>query len=74
MTLCSSSERLFAENAGLRREIFELESELVGARMDNVYVDKELAGRYKYKFLKNLKHLHKDAAAYWGGGGQYPLP
>lgn len=39
------SERLFAENAGLRREIFELESELVGARMDNVYVDKELAGR-----------------------------
>jgi len=39
------SERLFAENTGLRREIFELESELVGARMDNVYVDKELAGR-----------------------------
>ena len=27
-----NSERLFSENSGLRREIFELESELVGAR------------------------------------------
>ena len=33
------------ENSELRREILELESELVGARLDNVYLDKELAGR-----------------------------
>jgi hypothetical protein len=33
------------ENSELRREVLELESELVGARLDNVYLDKELAGR-----------------------------
>lgn len=33
------------ENARLRRTQVELESELVGARLDSKYLDKELAGR-----------------------------
>merc|ERR1719507_491117 len=37
--------RLLAENKRLRAELLELESEMVGARLDNVYLDKELAGR-----------------------------
>ena len=40
--LCS---RLSAENERLRSEMIELESEMIGARLDNVYLDKELAGR-----------------------------
>lgn len=40
--LCS---RLIAENERLRTDVIELESEMVGARLDNVYLDKELAGR-----------------------------
>ena len=36
---------LVAENRRLRGEVIELESEMVGARLDNVYLDKELAGR-----------------------------
>ena len=38
----SSLER---ENCQLRKELVELESELVGARLDARYLDKELAGR-----------------------------
>ena len=34
-----------SENASLRRTQVELESELVGARLDSKYLDKELAGR-----------------------------
>jgi len=37
--------RLLMENKRLRAELLELESEMVGARLDNVYLDKELAGR-----------------------------
>ncbi len=37
--------RLERENAALRRQRVELESELVGARLDSKYLDKELAGR-----------------------------
>jgi len=37
--------RLLLENKRLRAELLELESEMVGARLDNVYLDKELAGR-----------------------------
>lgn len=37
--------RLLLENKKLRAELLELESEMVGARLDNVYLDKELAGR-----------------------------
>lgn len=40
-----SCSRLVAENERLRTEVIELESEMVGARLDNVYLDKELAGR-----------------------------
>lgn len=40
--LCS---RLISENERLRTDVIELESEMVGARLDNVYLDKELAGR-----------------------------
>jgi len=40
-----SVSRLLAENKRLRAELLELESEMVGARLDNVYLDKELAGR-----------------------------
>jgi len=36
---------LLLENKKLRAELLELESEMVGARLDNVYLDKELAGR-----------------------------
>ena len=36
---------LVAENKRLRADVIELESEMVGARLDNVYLDKELAGR-----------------------------
>ena len=36
---------LASENSRLRSEVIELESEMVGARLDNVYLDKELAGR-----------------------------
>ena len=36
---------LMADNKRLRAEVIELESEMVGARLDNVYLDKELAGR-----------------------------
>jgi len=47
---CSSKEsetcsRLLNENKRLRAELLELESEMIGARLDNVYLDKELAGR-----------------------------
>ena len=34
-----------SKNEELRVEVLELESELIGARLDNVYLDKELAGR-----------------------------
>jgi len=37
--------RLLNENKRLRAELLELESEMIGARLDNVYLDKELAGR-----------------------------
>ena len=37
--------RLVTENERLRGEVIELESEMIGARLDNVYLDKELAGR-----------------------------
>ena len=37
--------RLERENGALRRTQAELESELVGARLDSKYLDKELAGR-----------------------------
>ena len=37
--------RLICENERLRGEMIELESEMIGARLDNVYLDKELAGR-----------------------------
>jgi len=37
--------RLLTENKRLRAEMLELESEMIGARLDNVYLDKELAGR-----------------------------
>ncbi len=37
--------RLERENGVLRRQRVELESELVGARLDSKYLDKELAGR-----------------------------
>jgi len=37
--------RLLTENKRLRAELLELESEMIGARLDNVYLDKELAGR-----------------------------
>eukprot|EP00092_Neocalanus_flemingeri_P004976 GFUD01005351.1.p1 GENE.GFUD01005351.1~~GFUD01005351.1.p1 ORF type:complete len:456 (+),score=112.49 GFUD01005351.1:100-1467(+) len=37
--------RLLNENKRLRSELLELESEMIGARLDNVYLDKELAGR-----------------------------
>lgn len=37
--------KLLLENKKLRAELLELESEMVGARLDNVYLDKELAGR-----------------------------
>jgi len=40
--LCAA---LASENSRLRGEVIELESEMVGARLDNVYLDKELAGR-----------------------------
>lgn len=40
--LCAA---LVTENTRLRGEVLELESEMVGARLDNVYLDKELAGR-----------------------------
>ena len=40
--LCAA---LASENSRLRSEVIELESEMVGARLDNVYLDKELAGR-----------------------------
>lgn len=40
--ICSA---LLAENKRLRADVIELESEMVGARLDNVYLDKELAGR-----------------------------
>ena len=40
------TRELKAENAELRGEVLELESELIGARLDNVYLDRELAGRY----------------------------
>ena len=33
------------ENEDLKLELLDMESELVGARLDNVYLDKELAGR-----------------------------
>ena len=36
---------LLTENKRLRADVIELESEMVGARLDNVYLDKELAGR-----------------------------
>ena len=36
---------LLTENERLRTEVVELESEMIGARLDNVYLDKELAGR-----------------------------
>jgi len=36
---------LQSKNEELRVEVLELESELIGARLDNVYLDKELAGR-----------------------------
>jgi len=39
------SDKLKSENTQLRKEILDLESELIGARLDNVYLDKELAGR-----------------------------
>ena len=39
------ARRLQDENASLRRNQVELESELVGARLDAKYLDKELAGR-----------------------------
>ena len=39
------SSALVAENKRLRADVIELESEMVGARLDNVYLDKELAGR-----------------------------
>ena len=35
-----SCSRLVAENERLRTEVIELESEMVGARLDNVYLDK----------------------------------
>ena len=38
-------EFLFPENQQLRKQISELESEIVGARLDAKYLDKELAGR-----------------------------
>jgi len=41
----SVMKRLQLKNEELRVEVLELESELVGARLDNVYLDKELAGR-----------------------------
>jgi len=37
--------RLLVENKRLRADLLELESEMIGARLDNVYLDKELAGR-----------------------------
>jgi len=40
-----SARLLEGENTMLREELLELQSELVGARLDNVYLDKELAGR-----------------------------
>jgi len=40
-----TSSRLLHENKRLRAELLELESEMIGARLDNVYLDKELAGR-----------------------------
>ena len=36
---------IFSENQQLRKQISELESEIVGARLDAKYLDKELAGR-----------------------------
>ena len=36
---------MFTENQQLRKQISELESEIVGARLDAKYLDKELAGR-----------------------------
>jgi len=36
---------LLKENKRLRGDLLELESEMIGARLDNVYLDKELAGR-----------------------------
>ena len=43
--LCS---RLLSENERLRADVIELESEMVGARLDNVYLDK-----VKYLYLSH---------------------
>ena len=62
-SLSISSLRLGAENYELRRELIDLESELIGARLDNVYLDKELAGRYiMIKVLLDNVYLDKELA------------
>ena len=37
--------KLERDNGLMRKELIDLESEMIGARLDNVYLDKELAGR-----------------------------
>ena len=56
--------RLREENAALREEVLALESELIGARLDNVYLDKELAGRWVNQ--AGVYILQNTMA--WGGG------
>merc|ERR1719189_1531173 len=51
------------ENLKLKRQVAELESELVGARLDAKYLDKELAGRIQQiqiLLASNASQEHKQ--------------
>ena len=70
--LCS---RLISENERLRTDVIELESEMVGARLDNVYLDKvkyrEMlnANAYNYVFTSGISG--QDSANTASAGQQH---
>ena len=65
-------------SSNLKQQIAELESELVGARLDAKYLDKELAGRIQQiqiLLASNASQAHKEQViqisvlvGFWGFG------